>query len=160
MRAGYEIFYLGQWVVFLIRWVLSAFYGALQFVAKPGSRYIVPTVIAVVGYFNLAAIEGALIDFINNYNTAGTPELLASAQRSFREAYYGQAVEPWMVHVGLVILFLIACYLYVLLSRALAVVIGAFPKITRPLRPLRRLRATEQKIKSAVVQIAVPKLRF
>ena len=164
MNVAYEAFYLTQWLIYLVRLVLSFAYGVLAFIAKPGSRYIVPVIAGGVCYYYLALIEQLLTVFIVGFNTHTMPGLvvdfLTTTREEFVKLYFDRKIEPWMMHTGVAVLFAIAWIAYVLVSRVLAVVVGAFPKVTRPLRPLRRLRATNLKIKSAVVQLAVPKLRF
>jgi hypothetical protein len=159
VRFGYELFYAVRWAVFLIRLTLSFIYGLLQFIAKPGSRFIVPCVIAVVGYLNLTWLQGVVDDAITGYNAGSSFDLVGLMTHHARRAYYGYAAEEWQLDAALIAIFLLACAGYVILSRVLALVLGAFPQITRPLRPLRRLRPTNQKITSAVVLPAVPKLR-
>jgi hypothetical protein len=159
VSAGYEAFYLTRWVIFLIRLALSYGYGILQFIAKPGSRYLVPGAIAVLGYLNLSWLQGIVADAFESYENGSTPQVVSLVERHVQRAYYGYTTEPWKLDLALIILFLLACFAYVLLSRALTVVLGAFPQVARPLRPLRRLQPTNQKITSAVVQLAVPKLR-
>lgn len=156
MKLAYEAFFLTQWALFLLRRILSFGYGILQFVSKPGSRYIVPIGIAVLLYQARPGLHAYFAGFIAGMR--GEPDVVSWAQRTATRAYYGYEVEPWILDTIVFALFVIACGLYVLLSRALTVLLGAFPKMTRPLRPLRRLEPTAQNIRSAVVKIAVPKL--
>jgi hypothetical protein len=53
---------------------------------------------------------------------------------------------------------LLATCVYVTLSRLLVLLIGAFPPIVRPLRPLRRLRVKNRIVKPVAVRVVVPKL--
>ena len=156
MKLAYEAFFLTQWVLFLLRRILSFGYGILQFVSKPGSRYIVPIGIAALLYQARPWLHAYFTGFIAGMR--GEPDVVSWAQRTASRAYYGYEVDPWILDTIVFALFVIACGLYVLLSRALTVLLGAFPKMTRPLRPLRRLEPTAQNIRSAVVKIAVPKL--
>ena len=158
MNVGYEIFYLTQWVIFLVRLILSWGYGVVQFFGKPGSRIIVPAGIVIAGYLNLGRLQNLTADLLYNYQNRDLPGIVAAAQRQFQEVYYGHAIDPWVLDAVLVFVFVLTTCAYVIASRALSLVLGAFPKVTRPLRPMRRLRATNQKITSAVVTIAVPKL--
>jgi hypothetical protein len=54
--------------------------------------------------------------------------------------------------------FVLAASVYGALSRVLTLVLGAFPPMVRPLRPLRRLKATGQAVKPVRVSLAVPPL--
>jgi hypothetical protein len=159
MRLGYEVFYLLQWVIFLVRMVLSITYGILQFISKPGSRYIVPAAVALGGYYRLEWLQEQVVDVIYHYNNRDTPSILVTMQRQVQQAYYGHAIDPRMLDVGLGVLFVLACGTYIVVSRILAVVLSAFPPFTRPLPPVRRIRMKAAPITSAVVQLIVPKLR-
>jgi hypothetical protein len=53
---------------------------------------------------------------------------------------------------------LLATCVYVTLSRLLVLLLGAFPPIVRPLRPMRALRVKNRRIRSVAVRIVVPKL--
>ena len=55
--------------------------------------------------------------------------------------------------------FVLAACGYVILSRMLSGVLGTFPPITRPLRPIRRLSAHRRPIRPVVVRQVVPRLR-
>ena len=60
--------------------------------------------------------------------------------------------------VLLVVALGVASCVYAALSRILATVLGTFPPITRPLRPLRRLTVKNRAVKSVAVRVVVPKL--
>jgi hypothetical protein len=60
--------------------------------------------------------------------------------------------------VMLAAMFVVAVCAYVAFSLILSLVLGIFPPIVRPLKPLRRLTAQNRPIRPVVVRIAVPKL--
>jgi len=57
-----------------------------------------------------------------------------------------------------VLALLLATCVYVTLSRLLVLLLGAFPPVVRPLRPLRALRVRNRRIRPVVVRMAVPRL--
>ena len=140
MRLAYALLYLVQWVFFVIWWVLSVAYSVVQFVSKPGSRLIVPTVTAVALFYRHEALYPLVQDFLSAIDFQVAP-------------------EPWLLDSVLGIGFVLAACGYVLLSHVLAVVLGTFPPITRPLAPMRRLRVTRRPIRPVVVRQVVPRLR-
>jgi hypothetical protein len=169
VSATYNTFFLFRWAIFLVRRTAFIVYGLLNFITKPGSRFIVPVVLAIsmfmarepLGRFFVPLI-GPPTEFISTvaYDTInGPPGYAELARRKAVRAYYGYDVSEWSLDIGLLLIFLVSIVAYNWLSFLLSVVLGAFPKVTRPLRPLRRLEPTARNIRSATVQIAVPKLR-
>jgi hypothetical protein len=49
-----------RWVIFLVRWMLFAAYGLLQFASKPGSRLIVPALAAAAAYLCRPPLNAAI----------------------------------------------------------------------------------------------------
>jgi hypothetical protein len=66
--------------------------------------------------------------------------------------------QPTLADAVLLFALVAAAFVYAVASRLLALVLGAFPPVVRPLRPLRRLRASKRAIRPVVVRVAVPKL--
>lgn len=140
MRLVHALLYLVQWLFYVVRLVFSLTYGLIAFVSKPGSRVIVPSLAAVALFlwreplypFALAALQAADLPL---------------------------EPEPWLLDGLLGVGFILAACGYVLLSRLLAVVLGTFPPVTRPLPPLRRLSAHRRPIRPVIVRQAVPRLR-
>jgi hypothetical protein len=169
VSAAYNSFFVTRWVLFLLRRLIFFSYGILQFISKPGSRWIVPVVVAVVMFLAHVTLEKRLIpvigptaDLVSQIAYAiihGEPTIAEKARRATVRAYYGYDINEWSLDAALVVIFLLFVAVYFVLSLVLSVVLGAFPKVTRPLRPLRRLEATKQDVRSAKVQSAVPKLR-
>ena len=58
----------------------------------------------------------------------------------------------------LALVFVLAACVYVALSRLLVLLLGAFPPVVRPLRPLRRPTLRLRSIRPVVVRLAVPRL--
>jgi hypothetical protein len=133
------IFFL-RVLAFLLRFAIWIAYSILQFVGKPGSRLIIPLALGALMYANRIRVEAladALIyDFIDRELVADRwmlDALLAGGLVAFTGAYYVS-------------------------SRILHVVMSAFPTITRPLSPQRRLVPTSTEYNVAVVRVAVPPL--
>lgn len=140
MRLAYTLLYLAQWVVYCIRLVLSFAYGVLQFISKPGSRLIVPVVTAPILFVTREALYPRVEDFLRGIEFQTTP-------------------DPLLFDALLGIGFTLAACLYVVLSRVLAIVLGTFPPIIRPLQPVRRLYVGRRAIRPVVVRQVVPPLR-
>ena len=115
-------------------------YGLVQFFSKPGSRLIVPVGVAGILYL--------LRDIVQ-----------PNAEAYARDLSPTLTANPWVFYGLLGIVFAVATCGYVILSRILAVVLGTFPPIVRPLPPIRRLRVATRHIRPAVVRQVVPKLR-
>ena len=101
---AYLLFYLVQWVIYLIHRLLSILYGLVQFFSKPGSRLIVPI------------------------GAAGMLYLLRDLAQPLAEAYARDisplvTSEPWLFYGLEGVVFALAICAYVILSRALAVVL-------------------------------------
>jgi hypothetical protein len=58
----------------------------------------------------------------------------------------------------LVFVLIAAAFVYAVASCVLELVLGAFPPMVRPLRPMRALRVRNRKIRPVAVRLAVPKL--
>jgi len=70
----------------------------------------------------------------------------------------GPAFDPLFLDALLVVAWLLLTAAYYLASKLLALILGAFPPITRPLPPVRRLKPKETTITPAVVRVVVPPL--
>jgi hypothetical protein len=140
MTLAHGLLYLVQWVFYLIRLVFSLAYGVLQFISKPGSRPIV-----ILG-------TGTVLFLLREQAHPLAYEVLRSADPQLPG-------DPWVLDSMLGIAFLLAACGYVVLSRMLSVVLGTFPPIIRPLRPVRRLSARRRPIRPVVVRQVVPRLR-
>lgn len=140
MSVGSGVVYGARLLIYLLRLVLFAAYGVLQFIGKPGSRYIVTVGIAVLAYMGREYLRWVSYHFLRGFLEGKTP-------------------DPLMVDALVVLAVVLAACAYIILSRVLALILGTFPKVTRPLIPLRRLKATNTVITPAVVRIAVPPLR-
>lgn len=114
--------------------------GFLRFFSKPGSRIIVPVLLIVLAVL----ARPVLHDFLRLVWAANNPYT---------------RLEPLAMDVMLLLPLALLIYAYVLASRALAVVLGAFPVAKRPLPPMRRLKPTKVDIQPAVVRVVVPRLR-
>jgi hypothetical protein len=139
MSVIYTLFYLVRWLIFLIRWVLALAYGLVTFFSKPGSRFILPVLAAAVTYAFLPMLHAKLHPVLLPYNI-------------------GDPLESWVADGILALGLVVATAAYVIASRILAVVLGAFPPIIRPLPPMRRLRVKARVIVPAVVRLVVPPL--
>ena len=140
MRLAYTLLYLAQWVVYLIRLLFAWAYSLLQFVSKPGSRLIVPVVAAPILFVMREELYPQVDAFLRAIDFQTTPDAL-------------------LFDALLAIGFTLAACGYVILSRLLAIVLGTFPPITRPLPPVRRLSVGQRAIRPVVVRQVVPRLR-
>ena len=125
---------------YLVRLAIYRQLGVLRFFSKPGSRIIIPVLLIGLTLLLRPGLHDALRFLAWMWNPYYRPEWIALD----------------LVLVGLLTALI---YAYVLASRALAVVLGAFPVAKRPLPPLRRLKETKQEIRPAVVRVVVPRLR-
>jgi len=129
-----------KWLVFLIRYAFYAAYGCIQFVSKPGTRVLFPVVLLAASFWQRDQIEPFFRGFAQG--------LLGSDDSG-----------PIFAVVACGIVIAIAGFAYVLLSKIVAVILGIFPPITRPLRPLKNLRAAKPTSVSPVaVRVVVPPL--
>lgn len=140
MRLAYTLLYLAQWVGYLIRLLLSWAYGVLQFISKPGSRLIVPVITAPILFVTREQLYPQVEAFLREIDFQTTP-------------------DPLLFDALLAVGFTLAACGYVILSRLLAIVLGTFPPITRPLPPVRRLYVGRRAIRPVVVRQVVPPLR-
>ena len=160
MSVAYQAFYLSRWLVYFLHLVLRIFYGAAVFVSRPGSRWIVPILIGIAIYYDSAELDrffyslcGAMADGWNHVS------VIERARRQAARLYYGYGTEQWILDCFLIALFLLSWVAYVLFSKLTAFMVATFPRVPKPLRPLRRLEATKQNFKSVPVTNAVPPLR-
>ncbi len=139
MRVLYELSYLFRWMLFFSFLLLFMLYRLLQFISKPGSRAIVPTGMVAAAYVYRPELHAWLYP------------LIEAQGPSF-------PIEDWLLDALLVIGLTIAACAYIVLSHLLALLLGAFPTVTQPLPPQRRLRVKSSTITPAVVRIVVPRL--
>lgn len=66
--------------------------------------------------------------------------------------------QPTLADAVLIFALIAAAFLYSLASRLLGLVLGAFPVMTKPLRPLRPLKAPSSARKPARLRLVVPSL--
>jgi hypothetical protein len=137
--AAYNLFFLLRWLIYLVRRVLSVLYGLLAFVGKPGSRIIVPVVAVALAYLMRPYVHAVLTPYALEFDPTERP-------------------DPLLLDGIAVAAIVIGACAYVLLSRAVGLVLGAFPPLTRPLPPLRRIRLKARPVKPVVVSLKVPKL--
>jgi hypothetical protein len=132
--------YIACKVFYLVRLVIYWLLGILRFFSKPGSRIIVPVLLIGLAYEWRPELHKLLA------------RIAWELDRSFRP----DAVD---LDVTLAALLLPATCSYVIVSKVLAVLLGAFPVATRPLPPLRRMKAPKQDTRPVVVRVVVPPLR-
>lgn len=128
-----------RWILYFIRFILYLLTGLLRFISKPGSRLIVPIAL-VVGTFLARPYFHTLLD----------------AEVQLFDPQYRP--ESFILEALLAVALLAIIPLYVLLSRGINAVLGAFPVTMRPLPPMRKLKPTKTEITSAKVRIVVPRL--
>lgn len=128
-----------RYLFYLLALTLYATYGVVRFFTKPGSRVIVPTGAAIAAVLWRPRLHVALEDALATYST-------------------GPAFDPLFLDALLVVAWLLLTVAYYLASKLLALILGAFPPVTRPLPPLRRLKPKETTITPAVVRVVVPPL--
>jgi hypothetical protein len=159
MSAIYNGFFAARSGFYFVRVALWLGYSVLQFISKPGSRYIVPLVLAVLTFLSRSELHEVLGPFLHAlwYGTRHDPVSWVTdhATQLYRGDY---GIDPWIVDLVLVGSFLLFCVLYGLLSRMLHVILSTFPAIGRPLPPLRRLQATRAAFSVAKVRVVVPPL--
>lgn len=135
--------------VFRIRRTLTAFAGLLRFTLRLAALLIVGG-LAAAFYYDVPVnsdMAGRLVAYLN-FDIAGyVPEF------DWRHMQEPARIAVWAL--GLVL----ATCVYLALSRLLTLLLGAFPPVARPLRPLRRLRSKSRCVRPVAVRIAVPRLR-
>lgn len=129
-----------RYLFYQVRLTFYAAYGGVRFFAKPGSRVLVPAGAAVAAVL-------------------WRPELHAALDEALAAHSPGPAFDTLFLDALLGVAWLLLTVAYYLASRLLAVILGAFPPLTRPLPPLRRLKPKETVIRPAVVRVVVPPLR-
>ena len=112
-----------------------------MFISKPGTRWLVSlSAIGLAGWQNEAVIgfvsQPYVLDFLDDWIP----------------------LSPEEVELFAIITMAALILTFVILSIAIRVVLGAFPPMRRPLRPLRLLRVKEEIQQPASVSIAVPTL--
>jgi hypothetical protein len=163
MSAIYNSFFAARSGFYLVRLALWVGYSVLQFISKPGSRYIVPVVLAALlflGRSELHAVLGPLLHgfWYGTWYGANSDPVSWIKDHATQLYQANDGVDPWIIDLVLFGLFVLFCVLYVLLSRMLHVVLSTFPAIGRPLPPLRRLQATKAAFSVAKVRVVVPPL--
>lgn len=128
-----------RYFFYLVRLAIYAVYGVVRFFTKPGSRVLVPT----------GAITAAVL---------WRPELHAELDNWIFTYSPGPPIEPLFLDALLGMGWLLLTVTYYLASRLLALILGAFPPLSRPLPPMRRLKPKETVIAPAVVRVVVPPL--
>lgn len=131
--------FLGRFAFFLFRLLIYRNLGLLHFFSKPGSRLIIPALLVAAAIFARTLWH----------------ELITG---QLRLADPGLEPEIGVLDVVLVVVVVVASVAYVILSKLLAIILGAFPVPVRPLAPLRKLEPTKTEITPAVVRISVPRL--
>ena len=125
-----------RWFGYVLHALAYALYSAVQFISKPGTRFVVPILFMA---FSVFYIRPALHDHFH------VPLDFSNVFSVVFDA------------VTFIVLFIL-CWGYVYLSRSFGLVLGIFPPIARPLRPLGSLQATTDDVRSVVVRLAVPPL--
>lgn len=129
-----RIGYCFKWAIYIVRVLLSWVYEICQITSKPGMRRLFPFILA-----------GALVlawGYI--HDLAGIPADFSSG-------------ASWALDVGLFLAIWPLSWLFSLLSRAIALVIGVFPPVTKPLKPLGKLTsASSMSGPSSSTRSAVP----
>jgi hypothetical protein len=136
---SYNLFFLVRWIFYLVRRVLAVVYGLLEFLSKPGSRLIVPVAAIGLAYSFRPQLHRVLFPYVLALDGWQQP-------------------DPLLLDAVALLGITIALCVYVLLSRALALVLGAFPPMGKPLPPLRRLKVKQRPLRPVIVSIRVPKL--
>lgn len=131
--------FLGRMLAYLLRKVIYRCLGLLRFFSKPGSRVIVP-----VGLIAFAILARQV------WHEAITTQLQMT-DPGFEPETYVLDVVLFVIVAGLIVVYLLA-------SKLLGVLLGAFPVAMMPLPPMRDLKPTETTISPAVVRIVVPPL--
>ena len=136
---AYNLFFLLRWLIYLVRRVLSLLYGILEFISKPGSRIVVPVAAVILSLLSRPHLHHWLIPYALAVDPRHRP-------------------EPLLLDFGVALGLTAVICAYLLLSRALGVVLGVFPPLTRPLPPLRRLKVKTRPVRPVIVSVKVPKL--
>ena len=125
-----------RWALYVVHSLVYWLYNSVQFISKPGTRFVVPVIVMVASAFYLRpAIHqhfGLPLSFDNLFAV--------------------------LVDAVTFVVLVVICWVYVYLSRSIGLVLGIFPPIARPLQPLGRLRATSDTVRPVVVRLAVPPL--
>lgn len=129
-----------RYLFYLVCLSLHAAYGVVRFFTKPGSRVIVPIGVAAVALLQRPQLHMAAADWYARTVQPDAP------------------LEPLLLDVLLGLGWLLLTVAYYLASQLLALILGAFPPVTRPLPPMRRLKPKETVIVPAVVRVVVPPL--
>lgn len=128
-----------RYLFYQVRLTIYAAYGVVRFFGKPGSRVLVPAASAVAAVL-------------------WRPELHAALDEALAARSPGPSFDSLLLDALLGIGWLLLTGAYYLASQLIAVILGAFPPLTRPLPPLRRLKPKETVIRPAVVRVVVPPL--
>lgn len=132
--------YIIQLIIYGIILTLYFVYSFLQFLSKPGTRFLFPCAIICLIIWQR--------------------DLVHAIFKGAANGLFGRHEVNTYIAWGLliVVLFLVG-WSYVFLSRALALVLGIFPPISRPLMPVRKLEAPRAATtRPAPVHVAVPPL--
>lgn len=126
--------YLIGWAVYLTRLMLWAVYGLLAFFSKPGTRRLMPFALfalCVLGFDKVAA-------FVVGFSATWDDSTFLSGS------------------VLAIFAFGVACWLYLLASRFLSMLLSVFPPIRRPLPPIAPLATPKRLDQPVPARIAVP----
>lgn len=126
-----------RWFGYVLHALAYALYSAVQFISKPGTRFVVPILFMA---FSAFYIRPVLHDHFH------VP------------LDFGNVFSVVFDAVTFIVLFIL-CWGYVYLSRSIGLLLGIFPPVARPLRPLGSLQATTDDVRPVVVRLAVPPLR-
>lgn len=130
-----------RWLFYLLRLLIFRLFGVLHFFGKPGSRIIIPVLLAATAFLTRPywheVITGRL-----------------------RTADPGLEPETAVLDVVLFVSAMLLCLAYAISSKLFALILGAFPLAQRPLPPQQKIKVEKPKTEeaSAVVRIVVPPL--
>ena len=128
-----------RYLFYLFVLALYFFYSVLRFITKPGSRLLVPLALAAFAFLGSAAWQGVITSLCQLFDP-------------------GLEIDSDVLDILLGIAWLIVSLAYVIASRMLALIFGAFPVALRPMPPTPTLKAPMTKIEPAIARIIVPPL--
>lgn len=130
-----------RWLFYLFRLLMFRATSMLQFFGKPGSRIIVPALIAAVAFL-------------------ARPYWHAVITAQLRTVDPGLYPETIVLDVMLIVSAALLGVAYAIGSKLFALIFGAFPLAQRPLPPPPKIAVERPKTEeaSAVVRIVVPPL--
>lgn len=130
-----------RWLFYLFRLLIYRAFGVLHFFGKPGSRLIIPGLIAALAFL-------------------ARPYWHEVITGQLRTADPGLEPETAVLDVVLFVSTALLCLAYAIGSKLFALILGAFPLAQRPLPPQRKIKVETPKTEeaSAMVRIVVPPL--